>query len=79
MRAIQLNVVDREGQPIDDLTVSGKLYHHAMAGELIDVKMKSVGKGDYLSLAPAGRRGIWQLELSIDGADDVGHVVAEAS
>ncbi len=70
LRAIELRMVDSNGNPLDDMVVSGKLYHHARAGELHSVSLKSVGGGKYMALAPAARAGIWQLELKIDGASE---------
>ncbi|QDV42718.1 FixH [Stieleria neptunia] len=70
MRALELKMVDRDGQPLNDLVVSGKLYHHARAGDVHPITLKSVGDGKYLALAPAARSGIWQLELKIDGGSE---------
>ena len=70
MRAIELQILDRSGDPIDDLSMNGKLYHHARAGDVVSVHLKSVGQGNYLALAPAAQIGLWQLELKIDGANE---------
>ncbi|QEG01659.1 FixH [Stieleria maiorica] len=70
MRAIELNITDEQGDGIDNLVVGGKLYHHARADEVSPVSLKSIGEGNYLALVPAGRAGIWQLELKIDGASE---------
>lgn len=76
MRAIELNVVDGSGNAVDDLLISGKLYHHARAGELSTIQMKSVGQGRYLTLAPVGRPGLWQLEFDVAGAvEPIAHSV----
>lgn len=70
MRALELKLIDGDGHAIDELSVRGKLYHHARAGDVIPVQLESVGNGKYLTLAPAARPGIWQLELAIDGASE---------
>jgi nitrogen fixation protein FixH len=70
MRAIEMTIVDGDDKPIDDLTISGMIYHHARAGDVIPVDLNSVGQGKYLALAPASRPGLWQLELTIDGASE---------
>jgi hypothetical protein len=70
MRAIELQILDQLGDAIDGLAIRGKLYHHARAGNVIGVDLKSIGQGNYLALAPAGQAGLWQLELTIDGADE---------
>ncbi|WP_182866667.1 FixH family protein [Rhodopirellula sp. JC639] len=70
MRAIELNITDEQGDGINGLVVGGKLYHHARADEVSPVALKSIGEGNYLALVPAGRPGIWQLELKIEGASE---------
>lgn len=70
MRAIELSIFDANGKAIDDLVIHGILYHHARANDIESVKLKSVGGGKYLTLAPAGRAGLWQLELAVDGAGE---------
>lgn len=69
-RAIELSVLDADGKAVDNLIISGSLYHHALADDVIDVDLRSIGDGKYLTLAPAGREGIWQLELAIQGAEE---------
>lgn len=70
MRAIELNILDSNGDAVDDLLINGILYHRARADEVNSVELKSVGQGKYLTLAPATRPGLWQLELSIEGASE---------
>jgi nitrogen fixation protein FixH len=69
-RAIELNIRDEAGRPVDALTVAGKLYHHARANDLIPVELNSVGEGRYLALVPAGRAGLWQLDLEFENAPE---------
>ena len=68
MRAIEMTIIDEDKKGIDDLVVEGKLYHHARAADVVEISLKSVGEGKYLTLVPASREGLWQLELAIDGA-----------
>lgn len=68
LRALELIILDADGKGIDDLVISGKLYHHARAGETYPVDLNSVGQGKYMTLAPAARPGLWQLEIKLDGA-----------
>ena len=70
MRAIELRVVDAQGKAVDGLSVSGTLYHHARAGDVLQVSLPSAGEGRYIALAPASRPGQWQLELSIVGGSE---------
>lgn len=70
MRAVELNILDRDQHPVDQLSIHGKLYHHARANDVIPVELKSVGAGRYLALIPAARAGLWQLELDLDGGPE---------
>lgn len=70
MRAIEVTVVDQSGAPVDGLEVSGQLYHHARAADVCPITFDSGGNGRYIDLVPAAKVGLWQLELSIDGAEE---------
>ena len=70
MRAIEMKVLDQGGEPVSDLSINGKLYHHASANQVEPIKLDSVGEGRYLALAPAERAGLWQIELTLDGAPE---------
>ncbi len=68
LRAIDLNMNDQNGQPITNLKVLGKVYHHADADQVERFEMQNVGAGRYLAMPPMGRPGLWQLELDIQAA-----------
>ncbi|OYP38198.1 FixH family protein [Rhodopirellula sp. MGV] len=71
MRALEVIIDDvKDNRHIDDLDVTGKLYHHAHADQPVELELKSVGEGRYLVLAPASLAGLWQLELAIDGGPE---------
>jgi hypothetical protein len=69
MRAATVTVWDETGTPVDDLQVVGMAYHHARAGDVQRFDLPSVGEGRYLTLAPLGRPGLWQIEVHINGAE----------
>lgn len=68
LRAIDLNMNDHDGQPLADLKVLGKVYHHAHANQVERFEMQNVGVGRYLARPPMARPGLWQLELDIQAA-----------
>ena len=70
MRALEMNIYDADNQPIEGMIVQGKAFRHADANRVVDVELKSVGDGRYLALVPVTQTGWWQLELTIDGADE---------
>ena len=70
MRALQVSIHNDRGAEVDELNVTGRLYHHARATDIQTIRFKPVGKGNYLVLAPVSKQGIWQLDLAIDGASE---------
>ncbi|WP_149495150.1 FixH family protein [Roseiconus lacunae] len=71
MRALELSIDDtREDATLDQLTITGKLYHHAHADEAVEVTFNYAERGRYIVLAPAAAAGLWQLELSIEGGPE---------
>lgn len=67
-RAVYLQLLNDHDQPIRDLRVSGKAYHHADADQIERFQMESVGEGRYLAMPPMARAGLWQIELDIKNA-----------
>lgn len=67
-RAVNLQLLDDHDQPIPDLRVSGKAYHHADAEQVERFELESVGDGRYLAMPSMGRAGLWQIELDIKNA-----------
>ncbi|QDT03836.1 FixH [Rubripirellula lacrimiformis] len=71
MRATDVLVQDQNGNPVDALAMTARVYHHARASDVVSFSLPSVGDGHYIALAPLSRPGLWQFEVSIDGADQL--------
>lgn len=71
MRAVELQVHDSGQQTVDALKVTGQVYHHALASDVKPIKFRSIGDGRYLTMAPMGRKGLWQVDISIEGAEEL--------
>jgi len=71
MRAVELQVHHSEPLACDELRVSAIIYHHALALEVQSIDFRSVGNGRYLAMSPMGRAGLWQINLSIEGAEEL--------
>lgn len=69
-RAIEVLVSDRDSKAMTGVVLSGRLYHHAAAGDAVKVSFEDAGDGRHVSLAPMAKPGSWHLELKIDGADE---------
>ena len=70
MRAVELEIHDEQGEPVSGLEIAGRLYHHAAADQVDAVEFDAVGEGRYLALSPAARSGLWQVELTLNGAPE---------
>lgn len=68
MRATEVVVVDEAGTPVDTLRINVRAYRHARARDVKTFELPSVGKGRYLALAPVRQPGIWQFDVTIEGA-----------
>ncbi|TWU02451.1 FixH family protein [Stieleria varia] len=69
-RAVEWTAADREGNPLDGLTIDARVYHHARAGDVQELQLKSAGDGRYIALADMPRNGLWQIDLSVAGAEE---------
>ncbi len=70
MRAVELQILESRRHAAGELQVSARVYHHASASEVQSVEFRSIGDGRYLTLAPMGRAGLWQIDLTIEGAEE---------
>ncbi len=70
MRVVELLVFDSNQIGVDQLMISGHVYHHALASDVQPIEFRSVGEGRYLAMSSMGRAGLWQVELAIEGADE---------
>lgn len=66
-RSLLVSILDRDRQPLSGLNVSAKLYRHARAGEVDQFKLKAVADGNYQADTKLNERGLWQIELMIEG------------
>ncbi|MFN3190570.1 MAG: FixH family protein [Aureliella sp.] len=56
-----------EEEPVSDRRITGELFHHALAQERHQVRFEETGPGIYRVVLPAGKTGLWQLNLRIEG------------
>ena len=65
-REIRLALVDRDGRPVAGAVVSAKLFHHARAGEVQELRFTEIspGSGQYAALAEMRKPGHWEIHIS---------------
>lgn len=68
MRAMQFLAHDQNGDPVSDLKILAKVYHHASADRVERLELQNVGEGRYMAMPAMGRLGLWQIELDIQNA-----------
>jgi nitrogen fixation protein FixH len=66
-RSLQVMILGKNGQRIEHLNVSGKVFHHARGEELHKLRLKETDPGLYIASIPLERRGLWQVELLLEG------------
>ncbi len=66
-RSLIVTILDREHRPLSGLNVSAKLYRHARGGEVDQFKLKAVAAGNFQADTRLNERGLWQIELVIEG------------
>ncbi|EKK00983.1 nitrogen fixation protein fixH [Rhodopirellula baltica SH28] len=69
-RAISVELHNQQGKTLDDLNVDAVVYRHADAGAFQAVDLPSMGEGRYLGMASMPQQGLWQLEVTVDGAGE---------
>ncbi len=69
-RAISVELHNQQGKTLDDLNVDAVVYRHADAGAFQAVDLPSTGEGRYLGMASMPQQGLWQLEVTVDGAGE---------
>ncbi|WP_236620858.1 FixH family protein [Rhodopirellula sallentina] len=67
-RAMQFVVADENQQPVSDLNILAKVYHHAAADNVERFELENIGEGRYMAMPPMGRDGLWEVELDIQNA-----------
>lgn len=67
---LDVRVMDRQGRPLDDLTLSGQLRRPTHEGDDVTLEFEAMGKGGYHALTVPDAAGQWDLRL-LAQADDV--------
>lgn len=76
-RTLLVSILDRDGKPIRDLNVSARLYRHARGGNVDKFKLKEVADGNYQADTKLTEKGLWQIELAVEGAHGIASLSRE--
>ena len=71
LRLVRVSVMDRAGQPVSDLNISAKVYHHARGSEIYDMNLVETDAGYYEATTSLSSAGLWQMYLQIEGEHGV--------
>jgi nitrogen fixation protein FixH len=66
-RQVQVQVLDRNGEPVSGLHLSAKAYHHARGAEIYEMRMTETEAGTYAATTSLIARGLWDLKLQLEG------------
>jgi nitrogen fixation protein FixH len=67
-RAIVFALRGTDGRPVADLHVVASVYRHARASEVQNVPLSKVGDGKFMTSLSMPHTGLWQINLSVQGA-----------
>jgi nitrogen fixation protein FixH len=76
-RSLLVTILDRDSQPVRDLNVSAKLYRHARGGNIDKFRLKAVADGNYQADTKLTEKGLWQIELVIEGEHGIASLSRE--
>jgi hypothetical protein len=66
-RLVRIAILDGQQQPVTDLNLSAKIYHHARGTEVHELRMVETDPGYYEATIGLRESGMWQLQLQIEG------------
>lgn len=66
-RTLQVQVLDRDGQPQRAIYIEARVFHHATGKEVHRLKLVEGAPGVYSAETSLTQAGLWQLDLRIDG------------
>ncbi len=61
--ALELNLADRQGLPVDGAAVSVEAFHNARAGRILRAALTADGDGRYTAPMPMKRSGVWEIRI----------------
>jgi len=76
-RSLLVTIMDRDGKPLSDLNVSAKVYRHARGGNVDKFKLKAIADGNYQADTKLSGKGLWQIELVIEGEHGIASLSRE--
>lgn len=69
-RAISVEAKDEKNTALETLSIAATVYRHADAGSHESIELPHTEGGRYLTMAEMPQSGVWQIEFSIEGADE---------
>ncbi|MCA9158177.1 MAG: FixH family protein [Planctomycetales bacterium] len=66
-RLVRVAIRDRSDQPVSDLNLSAKVYHHARGSEVYELTFVETDAGYYEAMTSLVQPGMWQVSLQIEG------------
>jgi nitrogen fixation protein FixH len=76
-RTLLVTILDRDGKPISGLSVNAKLYRHARGSNVDQFKLKAIADGNYQADTKLTDKGLWQIELGIEGDHGIASISRE--
>jgi nitrogen fixation protein FixH len=80
-RLVRIAIRDRSGKVVNNLHVSGQVYHHARGANIHELLFTETDPGYYEATVSLAETGLWELQLQLEGehgvASDVRDLIVE--
>lgn len=69
-RLVSLSIKNKDNTPVTDLKADLKIYHHAVASQIIQAPLKETQPGYYTASMPITQEGLWELQYTLTSEED---------
>lgn len=69
-RVVSLFIKNKDNSPVTGLHVDLKIYHHAVASQIIQGELKETQPGQYTAAMPITKEGLWELQYTLTSTED---------
>ncbi len=76
-RLVRIAIHDNQQQPVSELRLSAKIYHHARGTQIHELLFVETDAGFYEATIGLREAGMWQLQLQIEGKHGIASDVRE--
>lgn len=76
-REFAIKVVGPNQDPISDLNLTAKLFHHARGAAIYELKLDEAKPGVYVGMTKLTQAGLWQVQVQMEGDHGIASISRE--